>query len=199
MWTVLFLGSCISGLVVGDESAHKLHASSLQAPPPPGQYAQQQQAASDVDPYYTDYYQASQPGTGSSGFGGITDRQAFEVLGAPVVLTAFAAALFGGILSPLVSTGFEAMSEYEIQWPEFKRKTETSSYSRNMADGEGRANRFSWINTIEMIGETLESINQINKESSDPSKKSSLGKFLMERAEQVISQASRNLEQNNSE
>ena len=36
------------------------------------------------------------------------------VLGAPVVITAFAAALFGGILSPLISEGLSRMSDYQV-------------------------------------------------------------------------------------
>ena len=39
-----------------------------------------------------------------------------------MIITAFSAALFGGLLSPAITYGFERMSEYEIKWPEFTRK-----------------------------------------------------------------------------
>ena len=46
------------------------------------------------------------------------------VLGAPVVITAFAAALFGGILSPLISEGLSRMGDYQIEWPSFSQRVE---------------------------------------------------------------------------
>jgi hypothetical protein len=35
---------------------------------------------------------------------------------------AFVAALLGGILSPLISDGMSRLAEYEIEWPEVRRK-----------------------------------------------------------------------------
>ena len=48
------------------------------------------------------------------------------MIAAPLIVTAFSAALFGGLLSPAITYGFERMSEYEIKWPEFTRKTSKS-------------------------------------------------------------------------
>ena len=66
-------------------------------------------------PYYADYY--SQP-SAPSGLASVfsVDRQGFEaILTAPLVLTAFIAALFGGFLSPLISQGLASLTEYEIR------------------------------------------------------------------------------------
>lgn len=52
-----------------------------------------------------------------------TDRLGLDsVLSAPMVLTAFVAAVFGGVLSPFISDGLNRMVEYEIQWPRIRRK-----------------------------------------------------------------------------
>ena len=62
-------------------------------------------------------------------------RQGAEALiAAPLIVTAFSAALFGGLLSPAITYGFERMSEYEIKWPEFTRKTSSKSGAREDRD-----------------------------------------------------------------
>merc|ERR1712203_1012487 len=84
----------------------------------------------------------------------LTDRQASieAVLGAPVVITAFAAALFGGILSPLISEGLSRMSDYQIEWPSIgskdtrrRRKKVTSSKARDLS------NNISWLDVLEGV------------------------------------------------
>ena len=65
----------------------------------------------------------------------IIRRQGAEALiAAPLIVTAFSAALFGGLLSPAIAYGFERMSEYEIKWPEFTRKTSSKSGAREDRD-----------------------------------------------------------------
>ena len=95
-----------------------MHHSTLQAP---------SAGSAPIAPYYPEYPEYGYPPSGS-GFSSELDRQGLEaVLGAPVVITAFAAALFGGLLSPLISIGLNRMSEFEIEWPEFKQKVETGN------------------------------------------------------------------------
>ena len=77
----------------------------------------------DNSQYYPDYGYPSQPSYPESSFSSTLDRQGLEtVLGAPLVITAFVAALFGGFLSPMISEGLSRLGEYEIMWPEVKRK-----------------------------------------------------------------------------
>ena len=65
----------------------------------------------------------------------VIHRQGAEALiAAPLIVTAFSAALFGGLLSPAITYGFERMSEYEIKWPEFTRKTSSKSGAREDRD-----------------------------------------------------------------
>ena len=77
----------------------------------------------DNSQYYPDYGYPSQPSLAESSFSSTLDRQGLEIaLGAPLVVTAFAAALLGGFLSPLISSGLSRLGEYEVQWPQVKRK-----------------------------------------------------------------------------
>merc|ERR1712073_162425 len=75
---------------------------------------------------------------------------------APVVITAFAAALFGGILSPLISEGLSRMSDYQIEWPTFeqkvqrrrKTKTKTSNKARELANNVSLIDILEGVNTV---------------------------------------------------
>ena len=110
----------VTGLSAGDKSAG--HIASGSSPV-------QASAPSSLPPYYAEYdYGGYEPqGTfSSSASASALDRQASieAVLGAPVVITAFAAALFGGILSPLISEGLSRMGDYQIEWPSFNQRVE---------------------------------------------------------------------------
>merc|ERR1711936_1308691 len=81
-------------------------------------------------PTYPEYPDYGYPSSGP-GFASELDRQGLEaVLGAPVVITAFAAALFGGLLSPLISEGLSRMSEYQIEWPSFSQRVDTKKKTK---------------------------------------------------------------------
>merc|ERR1712013_633332 len=81
-------------------------------------------------PNYPEYPDYGYPPSGQ-GFASELDRQGLEaVLGAPVVITAFAAALFGGLLSPLISSGLSRMADLEIEWPEVKQKVDTKKKTK---------------------------------------------------------------------
>jgi hypothetical protein len=80
----------------------------------------------DSSQYYPDYGYPSQPSYPESSFSSTLERQGLEIaLGAPLVITAFVAALLGGFLSPMISSGLSRLGEYEIQWPEVKRKVQS--------------------------------------------------------------------------
>merc|ERR1712112_740907 len=110
------------------------------------------------DPYYQDYnnYQEVTYPTQQQA----ADRQGVEALiAAPLIVTAFSAALFGGLLSPAISYGFERMSEYEIKWPEFTRKTSSKS-------GKSRALQFSWLDTLEAVGKIVKKLESVQSETA---------------------------------
>jgi len=138
-------------ILLGSTIGDNLHHSTLQAPgsgPDP------------VSPYYSEYpdygYSSSGPGLAQQ-----LDRQGLEaVLGAPVVITAFAAALFGGLLSPLISSGLSRMAEFEIEWPEVKQKVETgtkkktkTSKNRTKLVSKARelVSNVSWLEALETL------------------------------------------------
>merc|ERR1712227_764942 len=117
--------------------------------------------ASGLSPYYPEYDYAYEPQSqlfSSSSSASSLDRQASieAVLGAPVVITAFAAALFGGILSPLISEGLSRMSDYQIEWPSFdqkvqrrrKTKTKTSNKARELANNVSLIDILQGVNTV---------------------------------------------------
>jgi len=79
------------------------------------------------------------------------------LIAAPLIVTAFSAALFGGLLSPAITYGFERMSEYEIKWPEFTRKTSKS--------GKSRALQFSWLDTLEAVGKVVKKLESVQSEA----------------------------------
>jgi len=133
----------------GEGEGHKLtHEQSLVAPAAP------RTAGYPEEPYYdyATYPEASYQNQAA-------DRQGAEALiAAPLIVTAFSAALFGGLLSPAITYGFERMSEYEIKWPEFTRKTSKS--------GKSRALQFSWLDTLEAVGKVVAKLESVQVESS---------------------------------
>merc|ERR1712073_265840 len=144
------------GLAAADKSGGHVAAATNQVP------LSSQGAA--VPPYYSEYDYAYEPQTQS--FSSL-DRQASTeaVLGAPVVITAFAAALFGGILSPLISEGLSRMSDYQIEWPSIgskdtrrRRKKVTSSKARDPS------NNISWLDVLEGVNSVVSAIR--NKRSA---------------------------------
>jgi|ERR1712121_93939 len=130
------------------EGEHKLtHEQSLVAPAAP------RTAGYPEEPYY-DY--STYPETSYQNQA--ADRQGAEALiAAPLIVTAFSAALFGGLLSPAITYGFERMSEYEIKWPEFTRKTSKS--------GKSRALQFSWLDTLEAVGKVVKQLESVQSET----------------------------------
>jgi len=131
------------------EGEHKLtHEQSLVAPAAP------RTAGYPEEPYYdySTYPDASYQNQAA-------DRQGAEALiAAPLIVTAFSAALFGGLLSPAITYGFERMSEYEIKWPEFTRKTSKSGNSRGL--------QFSWLDTLEAVGKVVAKLESIQSETA---------------------------------
>ena len=98
------------------EESHEPHLASETQQNLVSQYYNYNNAEAGTNPYYPDYSytQPSAPSSLSSIFS--VERQGFEaVLTAPLVLTAFIAALFGGFLSPLISQGIASLREYEIR------------------------------------------------------------------------------------
>merc|ERR1711990_563982 len=132
------------------EGEHKLtHEQSLVAPAAP------RTAGYPEEPYY-DY--STYPDTSYQNQA--ADRQGAEALiAAPLIVTAFSAALFGGLLSPAITYGFERMSEYEIKWPEFTRKTSSKS-------GKSRALQFSWLDTLEAVGKIVSKLESVQSETA---------------------------------
>merc|ERR1711892_854060 len=108
----------------------------------------------DTSQYYPDYGYPPQQSYPESSFSSTLDRQGIEaVLGAPLVITAFIAALLGGVLSPLVSDGLSRLGQYEIEWPEVKRKIP----SIGTIDEEARSiQSWSWIQALERVSQASE-------------------------------------------
>jgi len=138
-------------ILLGSTTGDNLHHSTLQAP---------SSGPAPVSPYYSEYPDYGYPPSGP-GLASELDRQGLEaVLGAPVVITAFAAALFGGLLSPLISSGLARMAEFEIEWPEVKQKVETgtkkktkTSKNRTKLVSKARelVSNVSWIDALETL------------------------------------------------
>jgi len=151
--TTALLGSCL-----GDKSAGHAPAASNQVPV---------SAAGAVPPYYSEYdYANYEPqsaafSSSSDSSASLTDRQASieAVLGAPVVITAFAAALFGGILSPLISEGLSRMADYQIEWPSIGAK-ETRRRRKKVSSSKARdlANNISWLEVLEGVNTFVSAI-----------------------------------------
>jgi len=117
----------------------------------------------DNSQYYPDYGYPPQQSYPESSFSSLLDRQGLEtIVAAPLVITAFIAALIGGILSPLVSDGLSRLGQYEIEWPEVKRKVP----SIDTTDEEARSiESWSWIQALERVSQALEETR--TKRSSD--------------------------------
>lgn len=109
---------------------------------------------SEDSQYYPDYgFQQHQPFPQDSSS---LDRQGIEaVLATPVVLTAFVAAIVGGILSPLITEGLTRLGEYEIEWPEVKRRV-PSTESSDDDEEERSLESWSWIQALETVSQALE-------------------------------------------
>merc|ERR1711963_1139574 len=121
--------------------------------------------ASGLPPYYPEYDYAYEPQSqlfSSSSSASSLDRQASieAVLGAPVVITAFAAALFGGILSPLISEGLSRMSEYQIEWPSFNQRVEKRRKTKTKAGSKARDldNSVNWLEMLETVNNVVSAI-----------------------------------------
>ena len=120
-----------------------------------------------MPPYYSEYdYANYEPqsaafSSSSSDSASLTDRQASieAVLGAPVVITAFAAALFGGILSPLISEGLSRMADYQIEWPSIGAK-ETRRRRKKVSSSKARdlSNNISWLEVLEGVNSFVSAI-----------------------------------------
>jgi len=154
---------------IGSTFSDNVHHGTLQAP------------SAGSGPYYPEYPEYGYPPSGP-GFNSELDRQGLEaVLGAPVVITAFAAALFGGLLSPLISSGLSRMAEFEIEWPEIKQKVESSSKKKTKLGKRTKLSKaraldndepgFSWI-------KALETANHLINNDQDERSPSKFSKFL---------------------
>ena len=84
--------------------------------------------------YYPDYgYPVQQASISDPGL----ERQGLEAaLGAPIIITAFAAAVVGGILSPMITAGLNRLGEYTIEWPEVKRKVPGNLSKKKISENE---------------------------------------------------------------
>jgi len=132
-------------------------------------------SGSPISPYYTEYdYNLYEPQ--SQSFNSL-DRQATieAVLGAPVVITAFAAALFGGILSPLISEGLSRMSEYQIEWPSFsqrveRKKTKTRNKTSKAREFEDVDTSLSWLEILDNVHNVISTVSNLSKRSVETAK-----------------------------
>merc|ERR1711874_180631 len=130
-----------------------------------------------INPYYSEYdYNLYEPQTQPLNS---LDRQATieAVLGAPVVITAFAAALFGGLLSPLISEGLSRMSEYQIEWPSFsqrvdRKKTKTRTKTSKARDFDDVDSSMSWMEVLDNVHNVITTVNNLSKRSVDAEQKS---------------------------
>ena len=75
-----------------------------------------------------------------------------------MVITAFAAALFGGLLSPLISSGLSRMADLEIEWPEVKQNVDTKKKTKTtknrtklVSKARELVSNFSWIEALETL------------------------------------------------
>jgi|ERR1711899_321497 len=129
-----------------------------------------------INPYYSEYdYNLYEPQTQPLNS---LDRQATieAVLGAPVVITAFAAALFGGLLSPLISEGLSRMSEYQIEWPSFsqrvdRKKTKTRTKTSKARDFDDVDSSMSWMEVLDNVHNVITTVNNLSKRSVDAEQK----------------------------
>merc|ERR1712073_60539 len=89
---------------------------------------------------------------------------------APVVITAFAAALFGGILSPLISEGLSRMSDYQIEWPTFEQKVEKRRKTKKGSSNKAREldNSISWLDLLEGVNTFVSAIRTKRSAAEEP-------------------------------
>merc|ERR1712051_656172 len=128
-----------------------------------------------LNPYYSEYdYNLYEPQAQT--FNSL-DRQATieAALGAPVVITAFAAALFGGILSPLISEGLSRMSEYQIEWPSFsqrveRKKTKTRNKTSKAREFDDVDTSLSWLEVLDNVHNVISTVNNLSKRSVETDK-----------------------------
>merc|ERR1712025_23665 len=165
-----FIFPLVLGLCHGDKSGHvQQHAAPAQVAAP--------SSAPGVSPYYAQYdYEAYEPQPQSFTSGGL-DRQASieAVLGAPVVITAFAAALFGGILSPLISEGLSRMSEYQIEWPSFsqrveRKKSKTRNKTSKAREFDDVDTSMSWLEVLDNVHNVISVVSNLSKRSVETDK-----------------------------
>merc|ERR1712102_199402 len=143
---------------IGSSFSDNVHHGTLQAP------------SAGSGPYYPEYPEYGYPPSGP-GFNSELDRQGLEaVLGAPVVITAFAAALFGGLLSPLISEGLSRMSEYQIEWPSFsqrvdRKKTKTRTKSSKAREFDDIDTSMSWLEVLDNVHNVISTVSNLSKVS----------------------------------
>jgi len=157
----------LSGVCLADKSATHVNNNNIQVPAA--------SSGAPISPYYTEYdYNLYEPQAQS--FNSL-DRQATieAVLGAPVVITAFAAALFGGILSPLISEGLSRMSEYQIEWPSFsqrveRKKTKTRNKTSKAREFEDVDTSLSWLEVLDNVHNVISTVSNLSKRSVETDK-----------------------------
>ena len=152
----------LTGVCLADKSATHVNNNNIQVPAA--------SSGAPISPYYTEYdYNLYEPQ--SQSFNSL-DRQATieAVLGAPVVITAFAAALFGGILSPLISEGLSRMSEYQIEWPSFsqrveRKKTKTRNKTSKAREFDDVDSSLSWLEVLDNVHNVISTVSNLSKVS----------------------------------
>jgi len=86
----------------------------------------------------------------------VAERTGVELealIAAPLIVTAFSAALFGGLLSPAITYGLNRIGSLEFVQRKRRRK---SGKSRSLEEDEEP--EFSWISTLETIGNIVEGL-----------------------------------------
>ena len=152
----------LTGVCQADKTASHVNNNNVQVPAA--------SSGAPISPYYTEYdYNLYEPQAQS--FNSL-DRQATieAVLGAPVVITAFAAALFGGILSPLISEGLSRMSEYQIEWPSFsqrveRKKTKTRNKTSKAREFDDIDTSMSWLEVLDNVHNVISTVSNLSKVS----------------------------------
>jgi len=138
----------LTGLISCDDQAHAPIPAAQSPTAPIAPYYPEENSQ-----YYPDYGYPAQSSFADPNFSSPLDRQGGleALIATPVVLTAFAAALLGGFLSPLISKGLSRLAEYEIEWPEVKRKVIESTEESEARSVES----FSWIEALDKMNKAL--------------------------------------------
>jgi len=148
MYTSALVLLFLTGIVSCDDQAHASLPAAQSPTAPVAPYYPEENSQ-----YYPDYGYPAQSSFADPNFSSPLDRQGGleTLIAAPVVITAFAAALLGGFLSPLITEGLSRLGEYEIEWPEVKRKVVAST-----EESEARSvDSFSWIEALDKINDAL--------------------------------------------